>query len=182
VDLSWTLILGNTDCDIVEASGDLKKTKALRVAWTRAQLGQGRLDRLTSLPRAITLSLARDESLLAVHANPRTLDDHLYPTMSEDALQPYLEGVTASIMAFGHLHIPYIRRVAGMSLVDVASVGHPKDLDLRAAYTVVHSSNGMLSIEQVRVPYDVDRTIHELHTCDMPGAVEQARDLLRASY
>jgi predicted phosphodiesterase len=182
VESGWTLILGNTDQDIVDGPEGMKKLKAARVAWTRERLGPERIERLTSLPREHRLPLNDGGTLLAVHANPRTLDEHLYPTMSEDELHPYLDGVTASILAFGHLHIPYIRRVNGLSLVDVASVGHPKDRDRRAAFTLVRSEGPRLAIEQVRVPYDVERTLHDLRRSGMPGAEEQAEDLLRASY
>jgi predicted phosphodiesterase len=117
-----------------------------------------------------------------VHANPRTFDEHLYPTMSEEQLQPYLEGMKARILAFGHLHIPYVRPVGDGLLIDVASVGHPKDHDLRAAYTVLTWDDGRRSVEQVRVPYDVEETISLMHRSGMPDAGAYGERLLKAAY
>ena len=181
-DLGWTLILGNTDRDIVECPDDLKPHQAEVVRWTREQLGEARLRRLSSLPFSTRFAGEGDDAVLVVHANPLNLDEHLPPTMSEEELRPYLREVDAALLAFGHLHTPYVRPVNGIVLVDVSSVGHPKDRDLRAAYTVISWENERRSIEQVRVPYDVERTVGELRSCGMPHAEEQVASLLKASY
>jgi predicted phosphodiesterase len=128
-------------------------------------------------------SRARSEdTLLVVHANPRNLEDHLRPTMSEVELRPYLAGIDANVLAFGHLHTPYVRPVDDVLLVDVASVGHPKDHDLRASYCVLTWDNGSRSISQKRVPYDVEETVYRMRHSGMPCAEKQVASLLKASY
>jgi predicted phosphodiesterase len=102
--------------------------------------------------------------------------------MSEKKLQPFLAGVTAGILAFGHIHLPYLRTVNGILLADVSSVGHPKDLDRRAAFTVIRLDGDRRSAEQVRIPYDMDRTQVLLRGSGMPGAEEEIASLFRASY
>ena len=179
--LGWSLVMGNTDRDIVERP-PLKEGKANRVDWARERLGVDRLERLSRLPLSQCRSFGEDSRLLAVHANPLNLDEHLYPTMSEDELRPFIEGMNAQILAFGHLHIPYIRPVSGVLLVDVSSVGHPKDLDRRAAYTVLMVDGTYRAVCQTRVPYDVEETVRLLRESDMPGADKQAQALLNASY
>jgi predicted phosphodiesterase len=125
---------------------------------------------------------ASEDTLLVVHANPRNLEDHLRPTMSEVELWPYLAGIDAEVLAFGHLHTPYIRPVDDVLLLDVASVGHPKDHDLRASYCVVTWENGSRSISQQRVPYDVEEAVHRMRLSGMPDAEKQVASLLKASY
>ncbi|MBV9282554.1 MAG: metallophosphoesterase family protein [Chloroflexi bacterium] len=200
-ELGWPLLLGNTDRDIVTPPADLKPLKRRVVEWTRRQLGAGRLQRLAQLdfsarirpdnPVPVTRAAGEPEapdrpgdrrSLLAVHANPRNLEDHLRPTMSEEELQPYLAGVDAGILAFGHLHIPYVRRVGDLLLVDVASVGHPRDGDLRACFSLLTWDGHAWSARQERVPYDVEETVHRLRRCGMPDAEKQVNALLKASY
>jgi predicted phosphodiesterase len=177
----WSLIVGNTDRDIVEGPAGLKEEKASLVAWTREKLGPVRLRLLAELPFQLRDSDG-DEDLLVVHANPLNLEDQLHPTMTEKELRPYLDGINASMLAFGHLHIPYVRPVGGVLLMDVSSVGHPKDRDLRAAYTVVSWDREGRKVTQVRIPYDVKETVHQLQQSDMPGADKQAASLLKASY
>lgn len=181
-ELGWQLILGNTDRDIVRLPEDLKQRKAEQACWTRRQLGERRLQHLAQLPFSATIDGAGGETVCAVHANPLNLEDHLRPEMTDDELQPYLDGVEADLLVFGHLHIPYVRPAGRVLLVDVASVGHPKDLDLRAAYTVLEWEDGRRSVRQVRVPYDVEEAVHALRRSGMPHAEEQVQSLLKASY
>ncbi|MGI8968351.1 MAG: metallophosphoesterase family protein [Chloroflexota bacterium] len=181
-ELGWELLLGNTDQDLVSPPPDTKPKKREVVEWTREQLGQERLSFLSSLPFARQVHDEGRERVLVVHANPRDLEHQLYPTMREEELVPYLADVTAEMLAFGHLHIPYLRPIHGVLLADVSSVGHPKDLDRRAGYTVASWENDTRSVHQVRVPYDIDRTVYLLRHCGMPHAEREAESLLRASY
>jgi len=180
--LGWLLLMGNTDRDLVWPSPDLKERKRHVVEWTREQLGPDHLQALAALPFSRSIDGGNGETILVVHANPLNLDDHLRPEMSERDLQPYLEPVQVDILAFGHFHIPYVRPVGDLVLVDVASVGHPKDHDCRAAYTVIRWDEARRSITQNRVPYDMEETVHALRRSGMPHAEKQIDDLIAASY
>lgn len=177
----WQCVVGNTDRDIVEGDeGDSAKDQ--RIRWTREQLGEERLRWLANLPFERRVQVDGREAILVVHANPLNLETQLAPDMSEKKLQPFLQDVKADILAFGHIHLPYLRTVNGILLADVSSVGHPKDLDRRAAYTVVRLGGDRRSAEQVRIPYDLARTAELLRGSGMPGAEEQIESLYRASY
>jgi putative phosphoesterase len=180
-ELGWELLMGNTDRDIVSPSSEMKQDKRDVVAWAREQLGMDRLEWLSALP--FSIEVAEDGvRLLAVHANPLNMDEHLPPTMSEEELRPYLAGVSADLLAFGHLHTPYIRPVAGILLIDVSSVGHPKDHDLRSAFALIEWTKDRRVVSQLRVPYDVDRAVDDLRRSDMPHAESEIQSLLKASY
>ncbi|HLJ66584.1 MAG TPA: metallophosphoesterase family protein [Chloroflexota bacterium] len=181
-ELGWRAVRGNTDQDLVTPPRDLKPAKADMIAWTRRQLGPDRLAWLAALPFSVTVEAAGTPLALVVHANPKNLDQHLYPTMTEEELRPYLDGLESRVLAFGHLHIPYVRPVAGVLLVDVSSVGHPKDGDRRAAYTVLRWDGDQRSVTQVRVPYDIERTIEEMRGSGMPHVEDEIASLLKASY
>lgn len=179
-ELGWRLVIGNTDQEILSPPKDAKPAKRDMVNWTRQQLGDRRLRELGRLP--FSLQGGQDGSVLVVHANPRTTDEHLHPTLSQDELRPYLEGVEEPIIVFGHLHIPYVRPVGTHLLIDVSSVGRPRDLDRRAAYTVIDWSGETRSVTQVRVPYDIQATIAAYRTRGVPGAEHEIDLLLEASY
>jgi predicted phosphodiesterase len=140
------------------------------------------LKRLAALPFSHRVTSEEGALALVVHANPLNLDDQLYPTLSEEELKPYLDATDAPLLAFGHLHIPYIRPVRGILLVDVSSVGHPKDRDRRAVYTVLEWQGEQRSVTQVRIPYDIEHTVEALRRSDMPHGAEEADALLQASY
>lgn len=175
----WHAVMGNTDEDILNPPGGKKGAMA---HWTRKKLGPERLQWLASLSFSERFSHDGKDRTLIVHANPLNMEDQLYPDMTEEQLRPYLASVHAEILAFGHLHIPYLRPVDGILLADVSSVGHPKDHDRRAAYTVVRWDGEQRAVQQVRVPYDIERTAQLLRESDMPGADNEARSLLKASY
>ncbi|MGH2442014.1 MAG: metallophosphoesterase family protein [Chloroflexota bacterium] len=182
-ELGWDLLLGNTDRDIVTPPDGLSVDAGNLINWTRDQLGEKRLATLASLPFSHAIEDGGSKLALVVHANPLDLDRPLPPDMSAKKLRPFLAAVDADLLAFGHLHIPYTRPVAGKLLVDVSSVGHPKDLDVRAAYTVVEwNSSGGRSVTQARVPYDLDAAIADIRGRDMPAADLLARSLRKASY
>lgn len=177
----WQAVLGNTDQDIVEGKDD-GSIKAQRVQWTREQLGMGRIQWLAALPFRRTVTVDGRDAILVVHANPLDIETQLRPDMSDKKLKPFLADVHADILAFGHIHLPYLRTVDGILLADVSSVGHPKDLDRRAAYTVIRLEGDCRSAEQARVPYDMDRTAELLRGSGMPGAEEEVESLFKASY
>lgn len=178
----WTLLMGNTDRDTVNPPAQAKRKKTAQIAWARSQLGPERLTALGALSFSARVGDGKGHDALVVHANPLNLDDQLDPTMTEEELAPYLAAVDAEVLAFGHLHIPYVRPVGNVLLMDVASVGHPKDCDRRAAFTVLEWDDGVRSVTQVRVPYDLQRTIDLMMEREMPGQEKEAADLLRASY
>jgi len=181
-ELGWPLLMGNTDCDIIQAPDDLKPKEADTVAWTRDQLGAERLRFLADLPFSHRIETGTGQWILAVHANPLNMDEALSPTMTPEELEPYLKGVDAEVLAFGHLHTPYVRPVGDVVLVDVSSVGHPKDHDLRSAYTVFEWDGARRSISQVRVPYDVERAVDRMRGGGMPHPEKRVASLLKASY
>jgi diadenosine tetraphosphatase ApaH/serine/threonine PP2A family protein phosphatase len=179
---NWTLIVGNTDRDIVSPPVDAKALKAARIEWTRTALGPTRLDLLAGLPRSARYLAEGTESVLVVHANPLNLDDPLAPSLPDDELERYVESVDEQIVVFGHIHLPYLRPLERHLLVDVSSVGHPKDHDRRATYTIMSWDDGIRRIEQVRVPYDIDRTCDLLRSSGVPEPEEQIDALFKASY
>jgi diadenosine tetraphosphatase ApaH/serine/threonine PP2A family protein phosphatase len=179
----WTAVMGNTDADLSTDDDPKRRAKrSARLDWTREMLGPERLAWLASLPFSVRHDSGPAARILVVHANPRDMNTHLDPDMCADDLAPFLDGVEEEIIAFGHLHIPYLRPVGRHVLADVSSVGHPKDGDRRAAYTLVRFDGERRSIEQVRVPYDIEETVRLLRESGMPAADDAAEDLLRASY
>ena len=60
------------------------------------------------------------------------------------------------VICFGHTHRPWRRVIAGVHFVNTGSVGRPKDGDPRAGYVVLDTTLDGVSVEFVRVAYDVE--------------------------
>lgn len=184
--LGCPVIQGNTDRDLVQPTpADTDEGHAALLDWTRDRIGPAGLDYLASLPFSHQVTDPTGQaSLLVVHANPRDLTTHLRPAAPEETILPLLVGLPAEVttLAFGHLHIPYTRRVGGILLADISSVGLPKDGDRRAGYGLLTWREGGWQVEQRRVEYPVDEVVAQLRAADPPGAQQLIRQLLRARY
>lgn len=176
-------VMGNTDRDI--AAGTRSSPVA---AWTRERIGDAGVRFLAELPFAHRIKpeadLTEDDDLLVVHANPRDLDRHIEPDVSDRAVRDLLGETRAGAIAFGHLHVPYIRHIDQKTLVDVSSVGNPKDGDLRSAWGDLtwNDERSAWEAQIRRVDYPIDDTIEQIQTCGMPRPEKLIKSLLRASY
>ena len=184
--LGYPVVQGNTDHDLAHAASDnADDWHGQLFNWTREQIGASGIAYLAALPFSHQVADPTGETaVLVVHANPRDRDTHLRPLAPEETIQPLLSDLPREIttVAFGHLHIPYTRRVGGRLLANIASVGLPKDGDRRASYGVLWWQGDGWGVEQRRVEYAVDEVVAQLRAADPPGAPQLIRQLLRARY
>jgi diadenosine tetraphosphatase ApaH/serine/threonine PP2A family protein phosphatase len=74
------------------------------------------------------------------------------------------------VLVCGHTHKPYHRILPrGRHVVNAGSVGKPKDGDLRAYYVVLKRKGKELTVEFIRVLYDVERTATAIEASEMPN-------------
>ncbi|MBV8489278.1 MAG: metallophosphoesterase family protein, partial [Candidatus Eremiobacteraeota bacterium] len=152
-----------------------------QLAWTRHEIGEQMLKRLRDLPFAIRIGDDHNQ-LLVVHANPLTDDEHLWPDADEATLQRMIGDEPATAVAFGHLHLPYVRMWRGKLLVNVASAGLPKDGDPRACYAIFTERQGGWQVKHRRVAFDVKKVATQLADCGIPNSVELISTLRRHRY
>jgi predicted phosphodiesterase len=176
-------VYGNTDRDVL--AGDFSASEL--IGWVRDRLGPEGLDYLGSLPFSIRLSHpgapddpARD--LLVVHANPTDVDRHLSPNASDREIMEILGTEPARTIAFGHLHVAYVREVGETTLVDVSAVGNPRDGDLRPRYVVFTDAPGSWRHEYHYIDYPVEETRQAIERSGMPGSKKAWDRLIAATY
>lgn len=182
----YTVLQGNTDRDLVAAAA--RGTASGGARFALEQIGEAGVDYLASLPfsRRITPpgGSSPADDLLAVHANPHDLENRLHPEMSDRELRDVLGGTRAAVVAFGHVHIAYTRRVDDTVLVDVSAVGNPKDRDLRCKYGLFtwDEADRAWVVEIRRVPYPLAETAAQIAASGLPDPERTLRQLERASY
>jgi putative phosphoesterase len=180
--LGAACLRGNTDRYIADASA--QPTDALQeaqIAWTRNDIGEKWVSWLRDLPFALRVG-DDDNQLLVVHANPKTDDEHIWPDADEATLLRMLGDEPAMAIAFGHLHLPYVRMWRGKLLVNVASAGLPKDGDPRACYAIFTEREGGWQVKHRRVAFDVKKVATQLADCGIPGSAELIATLRRHRY
>ena len=72
------------------------------------------------------------------------------------------------VIAFGHTHLPFHRRVEGVHFVNTGSVGRPKDGDWRAGYVVLDVAAEGTEVEFRRVEYDLARATKAIRASTLP--------------
>jgi putative phosphoesterase len=178
-------VRGNTDRFI--SSRDSSQLSALddaerkQIAWTREEIGEKWVEWLADLPFSLRFGDA-DSELLVVHANPTSDDEHLWPDADDATLERLIGDEKAAVIAFGHLHLPYVRMWRGKMLVDVASAGLPKDGDPRAGYAIFTQCPGGWEVKHRRVAFDVKKVATQLADCGIPESAVLISTLRRHRY
>jgi predicted phosphodiesterase len=140
---------------------------------TIASIGEERLRWLEGLPPQYS-----GEGLSLVHASPGDLWRAPMPDASGDELQSIYAPLGTQIVAYGHIHRPYVRRLQGMTVANTGSVSQSYDGDTRASYLVMDGE----SVTIRRVEYDVESEAKELLRSGLPHADWLSRVLLAGKY
>jgi diadenosine tetraphosphatase ApaH/serine/threonine PP2A family protein phosphatase len=197
--LDWDVtILGNHDQALLSSPESFSHNAARAIYWQRSVFeASGRNDLwafLGARPRTF-----RIDEFEFVHGSPRNpLNEYIFPEDSFNELKMNRIGEAFGQYCFtGHTHVPGVftapeegerlwqfksppeckgthRLTAIKSIVNVGSVGQPRDEDWRASYVLVDG----LNVTWRRVEYDVDTTVRKIHA--IPQLENFLGDRLRA--
>ena len=180
--LGAVCVRGNTDRMIGSADVTvLDRDDARAVTWARKRLGREWTIWLDQLPASAQFGEG-ERGLLVCHANPKNDDEHVWPDAADAQLERLYDGVRQRTIAFGHLHLPYVRTWRDRMLVNVASAGLPKDGDPRAHYAIFTQRADGWEVQSRRVAFDVKKVARQLKRCGIPDAAEHVRTLRRHRY
>jgi predicted phosphodiesterase len=133
-----------------------------RVAWLRDELPAER----------------REQDALLVHASPGDLWRAPAPGAEESELEATYGAGGADVVVYGHIHVPYVRRLERFTVANSGSVGSPFDGDPRASYLLLDGSD----VQVVRVDYDVEREVELLRRSGYPDAARIAETRRLGSF
>lgn len=182
-DLGWPGVLGNTDEmlfdpeSLEQFAGQSTAPPAIWTAVrkmagaTRTALGEERLAWLRGLPRTLVHG-----SMALVHASPASTWIAPGRDANEAALELIYGPLGGGVVVYGHIHTPYIRKMAVGIVANTGSASLSYDGDPRAAYLVLDDMTPTIR----RVEYDVDREVKALVDGNFPHADWLARTLKSA--
>jgi predicted phosphodiesterase len=165
------VLLGNHD----EAAIDLSKTEFFnpyaRIAaeWTSQTLTEKNSQYLANLP----FTLERN-GLFFVHASPYEPEEWNYILTPADAAANF-DSFTLPICFVGHSHVPEVFcddlwaknvKRGGKFIVNVGSVGQPRDGDPRLSFGVFDTEEW--SYRNVRMGYDIDLAAFKIRKAGLP--------------
>lgn len=158
------------------------------VQWTAQQLEKVDLDFLSNLPLSY-----RHENFTLIHGSLDHPELWEYILSEDDALRSF-ELLKDDILFIGHSHVPFVFKcqggvVTGMDpqdfvmeigvkyIVNIGSVGQPRDLDNRASYCMYDSTQKKIRFR--RIPYDFRITQNKILDAELPEILARRLELGR---
>lgn len=175
-------VLGNADAFLLEIPEDSPEPiteQMLEVReWTLSMLGEAHIEQLRSFAPMIELELD-GHAIRCFHGSPRSYDDVLIPEREGASLGPFVAEDSVELLAGGHTHKQWARRIGEAMFLNPGSVGlaydhHQPEDDFRisphAEYAIVFADALGLSVEFRRVPYSLDALRAAVMTSGRPHA------------
>jgi predicted phosphodiesterase len=182
-ELGWPAVLGNADLAVLETAesaplsspegADALLVRGLR--WTAERLRPEQLARLRALPRALRRPGDGGGDFVLVHATPWSVEDVVRPDAPEATARRMLTEARSGVLAYGHIHHAYRRRLPEGLLASVGAVSGSNDRDPRPAYTVF-TLGATVEAATHRVAYDAAAEAEALRESGYPvrpGRLEQ---------
>ena len=174
-------LIGNHDSVAVknESSEGFNPYAKQAIEWTQKHLSKESVAYIRSLPY-----IHEENDICFVHASPLSPADWVYVTDLEDALNAF-DHFSERYCFVGHTHSPVIIASRPMAipkildeyeyvianterlLVNVGSVGQPRDRDPRACWCLLDTETKCVRL--IRVDYDVLETQERMKKAGMPS-------------
>jgi len=169
------VIIGNLDLWVVNKRWETHQPKSPHQAWmfemakqTRERMSAEQLEWLSKLPFSITYTPELGHDFMIFHGTPHDIgdDDALPLRLTDDEVKERIKGVSADVMAYGHIHGSFVRQVGNQTLVCAAAVGMSWDGDPRPNYAVVeYTGGGQWKCETKRVEFDCEEQARFNENC-----------------
>jgi diadenosine tetraphosphatase ApaH/serine/threonine PP2A family protein phosphatase len=160
-----TTVIGNHDDVLTERTGIQYFNSYARAAleWTARILTDENLAFLNSLPYTAEL-----DSLYLVHSTPADPPAWNYILRPDDAERDFAALPNGTIALIGHSHIParFDDEKGHKSIINVGSVGQPRDRDARASAGLYDTETG--TFEWVRESYAVQEAARKIRQANLP--------------
>ncbi len=120
--------------------------------------------------------------MLLAHGSPGKVDEYVLEETPEEYVMELMGDAT--ILCVGHSHKPYYRVIDNgkKHVVNIGSVGKPKDGDPRGCYvvlTIPTTQEAEIGVEFIRLEYDVEKAATAIEKSPLP--IDLA-DRLRMAY
>lgn len=145
--LAW--IKGNTDGYFTEigdgfkASNDIEAMIGSEFLSVKGRISSELEEHMKGLPDKKEIEI-EGLKILCVHGSDRRINEPIGVGASSDELDNLVERLEADILLCGHTHIPYVVRHRGKLIMNVGSVGAPKN-NRGASYGVIEVNSSSFS-------------------------------------
>jgi putative phosphoesterase len=160
--LGCDTVLGNADAFLLEVPTDsnepVTEQQLERREWTLSQLDASHLEQIRSFAPTVQREIG-GVRMLFFHGSPQFYEDVLLPESDSEALEPFV-GHDAALLAGGHTHLQWTRRIGDALYVNPGSVGlswdrhtDPPVVRALAEWALVTVEDGVVAVEFRQVSY-----------------------------
>lgn len=180
-ELGCRTIMGNWDAaflgEMPEAKDQIGEMLVELAEWWAKELSSADHDFLASFEPTVEL-MAGATPVLFFHGSPKSFDDWIFSTTSDEDLRPMFDRVEHSVLVGGHTHVQMIRRYHDRVIANPGSVGlpfrewwpRPVLISPWAEYGILDVEDRRLSIDLRRTPFDVKSFLELSLASGMPHA------------
>lgn len=172
-----TCIRGNIERKILERSAKKHAKKKFsddkkgNLLWTASHLGPEEMQWLGSLSADLYFTES-EVRIKVVHGSPKSDTDYIYPSVTKEGLLRRLDLDLTDVLACGHSHIPFVKNVSGLLVVNCGSMGRPVDGDYAGSFAILEiikpgSAKGRI----VRFKYSLETLISGIKKTKTPGVL-----------
>ncbi|MGN7722292.1 metallophosphoesterase family protein [Chitinophaga sp. 22620] len=175
------------DCGCAYKTDEEKEMGKISISYTNSIVKDEERQYLRTLPAHIRVEFQLNDAqltLMLVHGSPRKINEYLFEDREEKSMLRILTDANADILCFGHTHKPYHRVLCTepgeapkcRHVINIGSVGKPKDGDPRGGYVMLHIDETLsihdrnsLKVEFVRFEYDVEKAAKAVESSILPN-------------
>ena len=132
---------------------------------------------LNTLPAHIRLEYSNVNIVLA-HGSIRSINEYVLEDLDESYVLGMMSEAKADVLCVGHSHLPYHRIIGEKHVVNIGSVGKPKDGNPDGCYVLLTIEDS-IKVEFIRFAYDIERAANAVEASPLP---DELADRLRKTY
>jgi putative phosphoesterase len=161
-------ILGNQEIEVRELADRARRDPKQHMRWTIAVLTRKNREYLLGLPPDRSLEV-EGLAIQLVHGSPAGAFDPMYPSLTPRTLRTWFPRgePRPDVLVGAHTHVPFVRSVDGVLVVNAGTVGRPFDGDPRASWALLEVEKGRARARIRRVEYPVEETVRAMKRIGM---------------
>ena len=132
---------------------------------------------LNTLPAHIKVEFANLNIVLA-HGSTRNINEYVLEDTDENYVLEMMAEASADVLCVGHSHLPYHRIIGDKHVINIGSVGKPKDGNPNGCYVLITAEDG-IQVETIRFAYDIERAAAAVQESPLP---DELADWLKRAY
>jgi len=171
-------ILGNQEIEVRTLADRARLDPKRHMLWTIAVLKRSNREYLLGLPADRKLEV-EGIAIHLVHGSPHGTSDSMHPSLTSQTLRAWFPvgAPRPDLLVGGHTHVPFVRTMEGMLIVNAGTVGRPFDGDPRASWALLELEKGRARARIRRVRYPVAETVRAMKRIGMQKWRRRALEL-----